>query len=154
MQNPLVRDGEAASIKLTSADKTLSWYLKKYKWSFNSWEGIFQASLQELKKFLTLILGHISENGSLARYYHFASSSSHSDSADCTQIVYREIQRSLLHCNCFITCSSSSVLPIWHDCQFIFSLILKSRCTASKPPGLSHMRMPSDLLLFHNDQVT
>lgn len=60
----------------------------------------------------------------------------------------------LLPCSSFITCWSISVLPIWQDCQFILNLILKSRCTASKPPGLSHMEMPSGLLLLQPDPVT
>lgn len=36
----------------------------------------------------------------------------------------------------------------------LLSLILKRRCTISKPPDLSHMEMPSDLLLPQRDQVT
>lgn len=110
-------------------------------------------SLQELEKFLTFIPGHVSDNG-LARHYHSASSCSHSDSSECTQAPDWEIQSSLLHCSSFITCWSSSVLPIWQDCQFISNLILKSRCTASKPPGLSHMEVPSGLLLLQRDPAT
>lgn len=83
-----------------------------------------------------------------------ASSSSHSDSSECSQTPDWEIQSSLLPCSSFITCWSSSMLPIWQDWQFIINLILKSRCTASKPPGLSHMEMPSGLLLLQCDPVT
>lgn len=125
---------------------------------------MFQVLLQELEKPLTLIPGHgltLPDNSrhsqTVARHCHSASSCSlnlNSDSSEHTQTPDWEIQSSLLPPSSFITCWSSSVLPIWQDCQFTLNLILKSRCTASKPPGLSHMEMPSGLLLLQCDPVT